>query len=156
MSSKFCKNQLYSLYILGFFITKLCTIFYYLHYFLLFSKVTYYFVWRHLPTNSNYFTKIYLLFSVTLVMTDDYKIEFSNSHIALQHTMLEHYLGNQPQDIWQRFVELISTISKFIWQCSETVHVGAWAPGDYENWEGTLIKLGGRNINLGGGTNGQN
>ena len=26
-----------------------------------------------------------------------------------------------------------------------------WAPGDYENWEGTLIKLGGHNINLGGG-----
>ena len=25
-----------------------------------------------------------------------------------------------------------------------------WAPGDYENWEGTLIKLGGHNINLGG------
>ena len=23
--------------------------------------------------------------------------------------------------------------------------------GDYENWEGTLIKLGGHNINLGGG-----
>ena len=51
------------------FITKLYTIFYYLHYFLLFSKVTYYFVWRNLPTNSNYFTKIYLLFSVTLVIT---------------------------------------------------------------------------------------
>ena len=33
MSSKFCKNQLYSSYILGFFITKLYTIFYYLHYF---------------------------------------------------------------------------------------------------------------------------
>ena len=31
----------------------------------------------------------------------------------------------------------------------------AWAPGDYENWEGTLIKLGGYNINL-GGTYGQN
>ena len=29
-----------------------------------------------------------------------------------------------------------------------------WAPGDYENWEGKLIKLGGHNINL-GGTNGQ-
>ena len=27
--------------------------------------------------------------------------------------------------------------------------------GDYENWEGTLIKLGGHNINL-EGTNGQN
>ena len=27
----------------------------------------------------------------------------------------------------------------------------AWAPGDYENWEGTLIKMGGHNINLGGG-----
>ena len=40
MSSKFCKNQVYSSYILGFFITKLYTIFYYLHYFLLFSKVT--------------------------------------------------------------------------------------------------------------------
>ena len=68
MSFKFCKNQLYSSYILGFFITKLYTIFYYkyLHYFLLFSKVTYYIVWRNLPTNSNYFTKIYLLFSVTL------------------------------------------------------------------------------------------
>ena len=68
MSSKFCKNQLYSSYILGFFITKLYTIVYYLHYFLLFSKVTYYFVWRNLPTNSNYFTKIYLLFSVTLII----------------------------------------------------------------------------------------
>ena len=30
-----------------------------------------------------------------------------------------------------------------------------WAPGDYENWEGTLKKLGGHNINL-GDTNGQN
>ena len=68
MSSKFCKNQLYSSYILGFFITKLYTIFYYLHYFLLFFKFTFYFVWRNLPTNSNYFTKIYLLFSVTLVI----------------------------------------------------------------------------------------
>ena len=29
------------------------------------------------------------------------------------------------------------------------------APGDYENWEGTLIKLGEHNINL-GGINGQN
>ena len=38
MSSKFSKNQLYSSYILGFFITKLYTIFYYLHYFLLFPK----------------------------------------------------------------------------------------------------------------------
>ena len=68
MNSKFCKNQLYSSYILNFFITYLYTIFYYLlvHYFLLFSKFTYYFVWRNLPTNSNYFTKIYLLFSVTL------------------------------------------------------------------------------------------
>ena len=27
----------------------------------------------------------------------------------------------------------------------------AWAPGDYENWEGILIKQGGHNINLGGG-----
>ena len=34
--------------------------------------------------------------------------------------------------------------------------VQSLAPGDYENWEGTLIKLGGHNINLGGGTNGQN
>ena len=68
MSSKFCRNQLYSSYILGFFITKLSTIFYYLHYFLLFSKVTYYFEWRNLPNNSNYFTKIHLLFSVTLVI----------------------------------------------------------------------------------------
>ena len=50
MSSKFCKNQLYNSYILGFFITILYTIFYYLHYFLLFSKVNYYFVWRNLPT----------------------------------------------------------------------------------------------------------
>ena len=25
-----------------------------------------------------------------------------------------------------------------------------WAPGNYENWEGTLIKLGGHNINLRG------
>ena len=33
MSSKFCKNQLYSSYFLGLFITKLYTIFYYLHYF---------------------------------------------------------------------------------------------------------------------------
>ena len=73
MSSKFCKNQLYSSYILGFFITTLYTIFYYLHYFLLFSKVTYYFVWRSLPTNSNYFTKIYLLFSVTLLMSHENK-----------------------------------------------------------------------------------
>ena len=73
MSSKFCKNQMYSSYILGFFITKLYTIFYYLNYFLLFSKVTYYFVWRNLPTNSNYFTKIYLLFSVTLIIIHLYK-----------------------------------------------------------------------------------
>ena len=72
MSSKFCKNQLYSSYFVGFFITKLYTIFYYLHYFLLFSKFTYYFVWRNLPTNSNYFTKIYLLFSVSLVITNQY------------------------------------------------------------------------------------
>ena len=68
MSSKFCKTQLYSSYILGFFITKLYSIFNYLHYFLPFSKLTYYFVWRNLPTNSNYFTKIYLLFSVTLII----------------------------------------------------------------------------------------
>ena len=61
MSSKFCKNQLYSSCILGFFITKLYTIFYYLHYFLLFSKFTYYFVWRNLPTNSNYFYKNLLI-----------------------------------------------------------------------------------------------
>ena len=27
------------------------------------------FLWRNLPTNSNYFTKIYLLFSVTLIIT---------------------------------------------------------------------------------------
>ena len=54
MSSKLCKTQLYSSYILGFFITKLYTIFYYLHYFLLFSKVTYYFVWQNLPTNIFY------------------------------------------------------------------------------------------------------
>ena len=67
MSSKFCKNQVYSLYTLGFVITKLYTIFYYLHYFLLFSKFIYYFVWRNLATNNNYFTKIYLIFSVTLV-----------------------------------------------------------------------------------------
>ena len=32
----------------------------------------------------------------------------------------------------------------------------SWAPGEYENWEGTLIKLGGHNINHLGGTNGQN
>ena len=68
MSSKFCTNQLYSSYFLGFFITKLYTIFYYLHYFLLFSKVTYYFVWRNLPINNNYFKQIYLLFSVTLII----------------------------------------------------------------------------------------
>ena len=54
MNSKYCKNQLYSSHFVVFFITKLYTIFYYLHYFLLFSKCTYYFVWRNLPTNSNY------------------------------------------------------------------------------------------------------
>ena len=57
MSFKFCKNQLYSSYFLDFFITKVYTIFYYLHYFLLFSKFSYYFVWRNLPTNSNYLEK---------------------------------------------------------------------------------------------------
>ena len=71
MNSKFCKNQLYSSLFLVCLITKLYTIFYYLHYFLLFSKFTYYFVWRNLPTNSNYFTKIYLLFSVTLMIICD-------------------------------------------------------------------------------------
>ena len=67
MNSRFCKNQLYSSHFLVFF--SLYTIIYYLHYFLLFSKLTYYFVWRNLHTNSNYFTKIYLLFSVTLVLS---------------------------------------------------------------------------------------
>ena len=33
MSSKLCKNQLYSSYVLGVLITKLYNIFYYLHYF---------------------------------------------------------------------------------------------------------------------------
>ena len=70
MSSKFCKNQLYCT-VHTFqvcFLTKLYTIFYYLHYFLLFSKFTYYFVWRNLPTNSNYFRQKYTLFLVTLVI----------------------------------------------------------------------------------------
>ena len=68
MSSKFCKNQLYSSYFLGCFDNKI------IYYFLLFtlfstiSKFTYYFVWRILPTNSNYFTQIYLIFSVTLLI----------------------------------------------------------------------------------------
>ena len=37
--------------------------------------------------------------------------------------------------------------------CARHVHPGSdpWAPCDYENWEGTLIKLGGHNINLGRG-----
>ena len=65
MSSKLCKNKLYSSYFLGVFIKK---IIYYFLLFTLFSKFTYYFVWRNLPTNSNYFTKIYLLFSVTLMI----------------------------------------------------------------------------------------
>ena len=74
LSSKFCKNQFVKFLHFSFVITKLYTIstiytiFYYLHYFLLFSKFTYYFVWRNLPTNSNYFTKIYLLFSVSLMI----------------------------------------------------------------------------------------
>ena len=80
MNSKFCKNELYSSHFLSFFITKLYTIFYYLHYFLLLSKVTYYFVWRNLPTNSNYFTKIYLLFSVTLVISFRLPLTPSNTH----------------------------------------------------------------------------
>ena len=69
MSSKFCKKSIVQLIFLGFFITKLYTIFYYLHYLLLFSKFTYYFVRRNLLTNCNYFKKIYLLFSVTLFLT---------------------------------------------------------------------------------------
>ena len=69
MNSKFCKKSIVQLHFVVYFITKLYTIFYYLHYFLRFSKLTYYFVWRNLPTNSNYFTKIYLLFSVTLLIT---------------------------------------------------------------------------------------
>ena len=79
MSSKFCKNQLYSSYILGFFITKLYTIFYYLHYFRKSLTILY---GENLPTNSNYFTKIYLLFSVTLVITYMYM----NTHISVQIT----------------------------------------------------------------------
>ena len=68
MNSKFCKKSIVQFTLFSFFITKWYTIFYYLHYFLLFPKFTYYFVWRNLPTNSNYFTKIYLLFSVTLII----------------------------------------------------------------------------------------
>ena len=60
MSSKFCKNQLYSLYFLGLF-----------H-----NKIIYYFVGRNLPTNSNYFTKIYLLFSVTLLIIFNINYEY--------------------------------------------------------------------------------
>ena len=41
------------------------------------------------------------------------------------------------ESIIQRVLESLTTL--------------AWAPGDYENWEGTLIKLGGHNINRGGG-----
>ena len=67
INSKFCKKKTIVLFSF-FLITKLYTIFYYLHYFRRFSKFTYYFVWRNLPININYFTKIYLLFSVTLVM----------------------------------------------------------------------------------------
>ena len=53
------------------FITKLLvyTIFYYLYYFLLFPKHTYYFMWRYLPIYSNYFRKNYTLFLVALVIT---------------------------------------------------------------------------------------
>ena len=82
MNSKFCKTQLYSSHS-QFFITKLYTIFYYIHYFLLFSKVTYYFVWRNLPTNSNYFTKIYLLFSVTLIISN-----FTRTYIYVNDNIL--------------------------------------------------------------------
>ena len=77
MSSKFCKNQFVQLILFRFFHNKI------IYYFLLFTltlfstifeshlrlvSYEYYFVWRNLPTNSNYFTKIYLLFSVTLVI----------------------------------------------------------------------------------------
>ena len=77
MNSKFCKKKsIVQFTCFSFvFITKLYSIFYYLLYFLLFSKFTYYFVWRNLPTNSNYFTKIYLLFSVSLVMTNEIAIQ---------------------------------------------------------------------------------
>ena len=71
MSSKFCKKTSIVQFILfRYFYNKVLysTIFYYLHYLLIFSKFTYYFVWQNLPTNSNYFTKIYLLFSVTLLI----------------------------------------------------------------------------------------
>ena len=79
MNSKFCKKKsIVQFTLLSFFITQLYTIFYYLHYFLLFSKFNYYFVWQNLPTNSNYFTKIYLLFSVTLLISHMHTCIFVN------------------------------------------------------------------------------
>ena len=66
MSSEFSKNQLYSEYVLGFVITKLYTIFYYLHYFLLFTHLLF---CMALSTNSNYFRKNYTLVLVALLIT---------------------------------------------------------------------------------------
>ena len=59
MSSKFCKKSIVQFILFRFIHNK---IIYYFLLFTLFSKFTYYFAWRNLPTNSNYFTKIYLLF----------------------------------------------------------------------------------------------
>ena len=72
MSFEYNNNQLYSTYFVGF---NNKTI-YYLHYFLLFSKLTYYFVLQNLPTNSDYFRKNYTLFLVALLI--NYKMKIRN------------------------------------------------------------------------------
>ena len=129
MSSKFCKNQLYSSHFLVCFITKLYTIFYYLHYFLLFSKVTYYLVWRNLPTNSNYFTKIYLLFSVTLVISVqsiacsvcNCTCILASSYLCnLQHTEYELYMYNTPRNLMD-YTVLLNIVYIDMFPCQHTL-----------------------------------
>ena len=66
MSFEFSNNKLCSTY---FVIHNKSIYVLLLRYFLLFLKPTYYFVWRNLPTNSNYFWKNYTLFLVALIIS---------------------------------------------------------------------------------------
>ena len=54
-----------------------------------------------------------------------------------------------------QMIVLVCLVCKSLCPAAVThIAMNPWAPGDYENWEGTLIKLGGHNINLGGGRGG--
>ena len=69
---------------------------------LMVSKFTYYFVWRNLPTNSNYFTKIYLLFSVTLVIINRHVFNYILSCLSRQQSVVRSLFLRRPGVAWGR------------------------------------------------------